>query len=104
MDSRPAMAIFELLDYIVNEVCAIGLQVLLSANCPPPSPAWHFLGEGCERSSAVLVSRKHQCGPAYASTVVGSIGRGLKACESSCLESSSGARGWVTSTDTGGGS
>lgn len=28
MDSRPAMAIFELLDYIVNEVCALGVRAL----------------------------------------------------------------------------
>lgn len=32
MDSRPAMAIFELLDYIVNEVCALGLQALSSVD------------------------------------------------------------------------
>lgn len=32
MDSRPAMAIFELLDYIVNEVCALGLQALPSVD------------------------------------------------------------------------
>lgn len=32
MDSRPAMAIFELLDYIVNEVCALGLRKLFSGS------------------------------------------------------------------------
>lgn len=32
MDSRPAMAIFELLDYIVNEVCALGLRALWLGN------------------------------------------------------------------------
>lgn len=52
MESRPAMAIFELLDYIVNEVCALGLRELLSG---PASPPWVFPGArgaaGC--SSAV---------------------------------------------------
>lgn len=43
MDSRPAMAIFELLDYIVNEVCALGLRVLLSGSASPP---WVFPGAG----------------------------------------------------------
>lgn len=45
MDSRPAMAIFELLDYIVNEVCAPDLLLLLRelvAACPGVS--W---GRGC---------------------------------------------------------
>lgn len=45
MDSRPAMAIFELLDYIVNEVCALGLQVLLSGSRPAYPGC--FLGRGC---------------------------------------------------------
>lgn len=60
MDSRPAMAIFELLDYIVNEVCALGLQVFA------PGTGWSTLdvwggGVGC--SSAVPVSGKLSLSP-----------------------------------------
>lgn len=43
MDSRPAMAIFELLDYIVNEVCAPGLRALCSG------VSWHVVDIACGR-------------------------------------------------------
>lgn len=37
MDNRPAMAIFELLDYIVNEVCARVFGLLCEGIARPPS-------------------------------------------------------------------
>lgn len=51
MDSRPAMAIFELLDYIVNEVCVFTFRYL--SGTWPAHPVC-LLGEGM--SWAVLCS------------------------------------------------
>lgn len=80
MDSRPAMAIFELLDYIVNEVCALDLQVLRSGNCLAHPGC--FLGKGMSQAAPLqLPVRKqkaiqhlhHACDPSYSVAQAGSL-------------------------------